>query len=134
MDRLNGQMEWEITGSQGNLPDDRVQCLYPGMGGSVQRPEDQRSVVKLGMPNAYQLPGAPGNHIGCPEVHETQMRDSNPRDAGQHNGGVIHQCHGQDNIASTDEPSQISLAAVPGLSIQVYKPTLYGYRHWVHVV
>ena len=75
-DRPNGQMEREIVGGQRNLPDNRLRCLSPGMGCSVQSPEDRRSVVKLGMSNAYQLSGASGGHVSCPNVCKTQTRNT----------------------------------------------------------
>ena len=74
-------------------PDDRDRCFSTGLGGSSQRGEYRRSLVRGGTPESYQSPGDVGCSASSTDIHKGQDSVSCTSADGQPDGSVLHQPH-----------------------------------------
>ena len=91
----HGEMEWEITPFQGDRYDNRLRCLPDGLGCSMSKSTDRRSVVSFREPDAYKLSRVVGSHTGSSDISETQNQVVSPPEVGQHLSSGIHKQPGR---------------------------------------
>ena len=119
-------MEWEAPDLSQLHPHHRDRCLGNRVGGSVQWGQDRRSLESPGIADAHQLPGAPGSSLGSEVLCQGQQQPHHLTEDGQHVSTNIHQQAGENDIPTTELPSQRAVAVMHGEEYPLESPTPTG--------
>ena len=87
----HGQVEWQDHLEEGDRPHHRLGCIPTGLGSILQSPEDRRSLVRIGMQDAHQLPQTIGCQIGNPDICKIQNRNIHSVEDRQYHSSGLHQ-------------------------------------------
>ena len=118
----HGEIEWEITPFQGDRYDNRLRCLPDGLGCSMSKSTDRRSVVSVREPDAYKLPRVVGSHTGSSDISETQNQVVSPPEVGQHLSSGIHKQPGRDSLPRVGSLGEDTMDVVSGTKHPHHSP------------
>ena len=108
------ELEWVEPHRQEAKRHPRDRCLLNGMGQSVPRHQDRRSLVQEREGAPHQLPGTPGCIPGLQVLLQRQEKHPCPTKNGQLLSRCIHQENGRDSVPSPEQAEQGVLVMVYG--------------------